>query len=171
MRVRRALPQQTDRSRQEAKDQGVVVSPQADARLVERRLRVKLDALRRQLPQRRLNPPDAFESSLTASVAAAVAAVLDPRTAPISAMVPVPMLADPLRRPPDRQNRVHRLARQRTVTTWRLPRAEQAKRSRQSRTWMSPRREWPSRRGRALRISASRDRRQRVDARREGARG
>ena len=51
-----AFPQQTDSSRQEARDQDVVATPQADARLVERRLRVKLDALRQRMEATPIEP-------------------------------------------------------------------------------------------------------------------
>jgi hypothetical protein len=59
-----ALPQQTDNSRQDAGDQDVVVSPQADARLVERRLRVNLDALRHRMASTPIEPPGPFRTLL-----------------------------------------------------------------------------------------------------------
>ena len=59
-----ALPQQTDNSRQEAPDQGVVVSPQADARLVERRLQVSLDALQKRMASTPIEPPGRLRTLL-----------------------------------------------------------------------------------------------------------
>ena len=59
-----ALPQQTDNSRQEAANQDFVVSPQADARLVERRLRVKLDALRQQIASTPIGSPGPLRTLL-----------------------------------------------------------------------------------------------------------
>ena len=59
-----ALPQQTDSPRQEAGDPDVVVSPQADARLVERRLQVSLDALRKRMASTPIEPPGRLRTLL-----------------------------------------------------------------------------------------------------------